>query len=35
LAQERQRRQEAMSNDFTLSNGGRTIELHSSDIDDC
>lgn len=25
---------EAMSNDFTLSDGGRHIELHSSDIDD-
>ncbi len=26
--------QECMSNDFTLSNGGRTVELHSSDIED-
>jgi glucose-1-phosphate cytidylyltransferase len=26
--------QEAMSNDFTMSDGGRTIKLHSSDIDD-
>ncbi len=26
--------QEAMSNDFTLSEGGRKIELHSRDIDD-
>ena len=25
---------EAMSNDFTLSGGGRNVELHSSDIDD-
>jgi len=25
---------EALSNDFTLSNGGRTIELHSRDLDD-
>ena len=26
--------QETMSNDFTLSDGGRKIELHSSDMDD-
>ena len=26
--------QEAMSNDFTLSNGGRDVVLHSKDIDD-
>jgi glucose-1-phosphate cytidylyltransferase len=26
--------QEHMSNDFTMSNGGKTIELHSSDIED-
>ena len=25
---------EAISNDFTLSNGGRTIDLHSRDLDD-
>jgi glucose-1-phosphate cytidylyltransferase len=25
---------EAMSNDFTLSNGGKTVELHTSDISD-
>ena len=25
---------ECMSNDFTLSEGGRKVELHSSDIDD-
>jgi glucose-1-phosphate cytidylyltransferase len=25
---------EALSNDFTLSNGGRTVELHSRDIED-
>ena len=25
---------EAMTNDFTLSNGGRTIELHSRDLED-
>lgn len=25
---------EAVSNDFTLSNGGRTVELHSRDLDD-
>lgn len=25
---------EALSNDFTLSNGGRTVDLHSRDLDD-